>query len=367
MKRVALLTSVVALAAAMGSAPSIAQMQPKGGEGPANVQGAPGGQSQTQQPAQQKEQAPARQGAGKAEPGEKSTKGAQQSEPKAPKGSAEKSAEPKDKGTKGTAEKATEPKDKGTKGTAEKMEPKDKGTKGTAEKMEPKDKGTKGAEKGMAPDDKGTKGTAQKGTEPKDKAKTAEPKDKAGTGGRVQVSEQQRTSLTQTFSRETRINRVTNVNFSINVGTRVPRTVRLVALPASVIAIVPGYRSYRYFAIDDRICIVDPATYEIVEVITISDQTAARSGPGPARLVLTDEERLVILSEVDMSDGSTLALGSLSEGAEVPRGVQVRAFPSTIVQKVPKVKDYKFFTAENRLAIVDPQGSKVQLVIEQRR
>jgi hypothetical protein len=354
MKRVALLTSVVALAAAMGSAPSIAQMQPKGGEGPANVQGAPGGQSQTQQPAQQKEQAPARQGAGKAEPGEKGTKGAQQSEPKAPKGSAEKSAEPKDKGTKGTAEKA---------------EPRDKGTKG-AEKTEPKDKGTKGAEKGekgMAPDDKGTKGTAQKGTEPKDKAKTAEPKDKAGTGGRVQVSEQQRTSLTQTFSRETRINRVTNVNFSINVGTRVPRTVRLVALPASVIAIVPAYRSYRYFAIDDRICIVDPATYEIVEVITISDQTAARSGPGPARLVLTDEERLVILSEVDMSDGSTLALGSLSEGAEVPRGVQVRAFPSTIVQKVPKVKDYKFFTAENRLAIVDPQGSKVQLVIEQRR
>jgi Protein of unknown function (DUF1236) len=352
MKRVALLTSVVALAAAMGSAPSIAQMQPKGGEGPA-VQGAPGGQSQMQEPAQKKEQAPARQGAGKAEPGDKGTKGAQQSEPKAPKGSTEKRAEPKDKGTKGTAEKATEPKDKGTKGTAE--------------KAEPKDKGTKGAEKGMAPDDKGTKGTAQKGTEPKDKAKTAEPKDKAGTGGRVQVSEQQRTSVAQTLSRETRINRVTNVNVSINVGTRVPRTVRLVALPASVFAIVPAYRSYRYFAIDDRICIVDPATYEIVEVITISEQTAARSGPGSARLVLTDEERLVILSEVDMSDGSTLALGSLSEGAEVPRGVQVRAFPSTIVQKVPKVKDYKFFTAENRLAIVDPQGSKVQLVIEQRR
>ena len=127
------------------------------------------------------------------------------------------------------------------------------------------------------PTTRATKGTAQKGTEPKDKAKTAEPK--AGSGRRVQLSEQQRTNLGQTLSRETRVNRVTNVNFSINVGTRVPRTVRLVALPASVIAIVPAYRSYRYFAVDDRICIVDPATYEIVEVITISGQTAARGGP----------------------------------------------------------------------------------------
>ena len=359
MKRVALLTSVAAVAVAMAGMPGIAQMQPKGGEGSPNVQGAPGGQSE-------KEKAPARQGAGKAEPGEKGTKGAQQSEPKAPKGSAEKSAEPKDKATKGTAEKA-EPRDKGTKGTAEKAEPKDKGTKGTAEKAEPKDKGTKGAEKGMAPDDKGTKGTAQKGTEPKDKAKTAEPKDKAGAGSRAQLSEQQRTNLGQTLSRETRVNRVTNVNFSINVGTRVPRTVRLVALPASVIAIVPAYRSYRYFAVDDRICIVDPATYEIVEVVTISGQTAGRGGSGSVALVLTEEERQIILSEVDTSNGSTLALGALSEGAEVPRGVQVRVFPDTVVQKVPKVKDYKFFTAENRIAIVDPQGSKVQLLLEQRR
>jgi len=343
MKRVALLTSVAAVAVAMAGVPGIAQMQPKGGEGSPNVQGAPGGQSE-------KEKAPARQGAGKAEPGEKGTKGAQQSEPKAPKGSAEKSAEPKDKATKGTAEKA---------------EPREKATKGTAEKAEPKDKGTKGAEKGMAPEDKGTKGTAQKGAEPKDKAKTAEPKDKAGASGRAQLSEQQRTNLGQTLSRETRVNRVTNVNFSINVGTRVPRTVRLVALPASVIAIVPAYRSYRYFAVDDRICIVDPASYEIVEVVTISGQTAARGGSGV--LVLTEEERQIILSEVDTRDGSTMALGALSEGAEVPRGVEVRTFSSTVVQKVPKVKDYKFFTAENRIAIVDPHGSKVQLVLEQRR
>jgi hypothetical protein len=68
-----------------------------------------------------------------------------------------------------------------------------------------------------------------------------------------------------------------------------------------------------------------------------------------------------------MGGGSTLGLGAIAEGADVPRDVQVRAFPDAIVQKVSKVKGYRFFTAENRLAIVDPQGSKVLLVIEQRR
>ena len=56
----------------------------------------------------------------------------------------------------------------------------------------------------------------------------------------------------------------------------------------------------------DRICIVEPNTYEIVEVITVSGQTAVREDRGGhAKLVLTDEERMIILREVDMSDGST--------------------------------------------------------------
>jgi hypothetical protein len=358
MNRVVLLTSLAALAVAMGGVPAGAQ-QMKGDEkgGPPQAQGSPGsnpgGQSQMQQPAQ-KEPGTAKQGTGKAEPG---AKGANQNKGQSEKGAAQ--TQPKDSPSKGTAEKA-EP--KASKGAEKSTEP--KSSKGAEKSPEPKDKTSKGAEKGATPTDKAPKGTAQKGTEPSDKAKTAEPK--AGTGQRVQLSEQQRTNVGQTLTREKQLHRVTNINVSINVGTRIPRSVRLVAVPASVIAIVPAYRSYRYFAVEDRICIVDPATYEIVEVIPVSGQTAGH-GPAHATLVLTDEERLAILHEVDMSGGSTLGLGALTEGAEVPRGVQVRVFPSTIVQKVPKVKDYKFFTTENRIAIVDPQGSKVQLVIEQRR
>jgi hypothetical protein len=353
-----LMTSVAALAVAMGGVPAGAQMKGDEKGGPPQAQGSPGsnpgGQSQMQQPAQ-KEPGTAKQGAGKAEQGEK---GASQGKGQSERGTAQ--TQPKDSPSKGTAEKA-EP--KASKGAEKSTEP--KSSKGAEKSPEPKDKTSKGAEKGAAPTDKAPKGTAQKGTEPSDKAKTAEPK--AGSGQRVQLSEQQRTNVGQTLSREKQLNRVTNINVSINVGTRIPRSVRLVAVPASVIAIVPAYRSYRYFAVEDRICIVDPATYEIVEIIPVSGQTAGHGGPAHVTLVLTEEERLAILHEVDMSGGSTLGLGALTEGAEVPRGVQVRAFPSTIVQKVPKVKDYKFFTTENRVAIVDPQGSRVSLVIEQRR
>jgi hypothetical protein len=294
----------------------------------------------------------------KAAPSQQREPGAAQKENPAEQGEPKQKAEPKSKGAqgemkeqpgKGTAQ--TKPND--GKGTAEKAaEPKDKATKGTAEKS-PEPKGTKGtAEKAPAPQDKATKGAA------------SEP-NKAGTGNRVQLTDEKRTNVSQTILKDRNVNRATNITISIHVGTRLPRSVHLVGLPASVIEIVPEYRSYSYFVKDDQICIVDPSSYEIVEIIPASGQVATRSGP--ATLMLTDEERAIVLREVDMGGGSTLGLGALNEGSDVPRDVKVRVFPETIVQKVPKLKGYSFFTAENRLAIVDQQGSKVQLIIEQRR
>ena len=83
--------------------------------------------------------------------------------------------------------------------------------------------------------------------------------------------------------------------------------------------------------------------------------------------MLTEKEKEILLREVDLRSDSTLALGALTEGAEVPRDVSLRNFSATVVEQVPKVRDYKYVTAENRLAIVDPRGSKVELVIEDRR
>jgi hypothetical protein len=314
-----LLTST-AVALFLGLAPASAQMQQKEEKS--------SGPSQMQERSQQDKGASQRQ-----EPQGKTSKE-----------SAEKKAEPKEK-AKGYAQKDTEPKEKSTKGSAERSEPKDKASKGTAEKS--------------------TKGTAGRDAPAVDKAAGTE---RTGAAQRVQITEEKRTNIHQTILKERNVNRVTNVNFSINIGTRVPRSVRLVVLPASVITIVPEYRSYRYFVADDQICIVEPSTYEIVEVIRVSDRTASRDNRGgSARLVLTEEEKAILLREVDLRGGSTLALGALTEGADIPRDVNLQTFPAIVVEKVPKVRDYKYVAAENRLAIVDPRGSKVELVVEGRR
>jgi len=260
------------------------------------------------------------------------------------------SAEPKGKG-------AAQGEPKGTKG-AEQAQPKEQG-KGTAE-SQPKDKGTKGTAE-TQPKEQGTKGSAQ--TQPKEQDKSSDSKSEK-SGDRVQLSEQQRTSVHQTVLKERNVNRVNQVNFSISVGTRVPRSVHLVALPASVISLVPQYRSYQYFVANDEICIVEPSSYEIVEVISSSGKTAQT---GARTLMLTAEERHIIIENVEMRGDSTLALGSLNEGSPVPREARLQAFPEVVVQKVPKVRGFKFFTVENRIAIADEQGSKVALVIDAKR
>jgi uncharacterized protein DUF1236 len=344
MTRSALLAST-AVALVLGLAPANAQMQQK------EERTSP---SQTQQERSQQDK------------GATERSQTQDQKGQAGRSASDKSAEPKDKATKGSAQRDTEPKEKSSKGTAEGN---DKDRKGSADKGgEPKDKATKGtAERDTPSRDKAAGDKAAGDKAARDKAAGTE---RSGSSQRVQLTEEKRSNINQTILRDRNVNRINTVNFSINVGTRVPRSVRLVALPASVIEIVPEYRSYRYFVVDDQICIVEPSTYEIVEVIRVSDRTAgrdSRAGGGSAALMLTEKEKEILLREVDLRSDSTLALGALTEGAEVPRDVSLRTFSAAVVAQVPKVRDYKYVTAEHRLAIVDPRGSKVELVIEDRR
>ncbi len=219
MSKSALLAST-AIGLLLCIAPASAQMQQKGSEEKAAPQQGPAAGQKEQAPAEKKAE-PKGKGAAQGEMKEQPGKGSAQTAPKDGKGTAEKAPEPKDKTTKGTAEKGAEPKDKATKGTAEKA-------------PEPKDKATKGA--------------------------GAEPKDKAASANRVQLTEEKRTNLGQTMAKESNLNRAKNINVSVNIGTRLPNSVHLVALPASIIRIVPEYRTYRYVVVNDQICIVEPSS-----------------------------------------------------------------------------------------------------------
>ena len=88
----------------------------------------------------------------------------------------------------------------------------------------------------------------------------------AGAGAKL--STEQRTKIT-TVIRNEHVAPATNVNFSISVGTRIPREVRYHPLPAEVVTIYPEWRGYNYVLVRDQIVVIDPETLEIVAILDV--------------------------------------------------------------------------------------------------
>lgn len=89
------------------------------------------------------------------------------------------------------------------------------------------------------------------------------------SGAAVTLNTEQKQRIRTTVLRAGNAPRVTNVNFSINVGTVVPRTVRVVAVPPTLVEIHPAWRGFLYFVHGDQIVIVEPGTLRIVAVIEV--------------------------------------------------------------------------------------------------
>jgi len=88
-------------------------------------------------------------------------------------------------------------------------------------------------------------------------------------GASVTLTTEQRTKIRTTVLEGRSAPRVDRVDFSLNVGTVVPRTVRVVEVPETIIEIHPEWRGYRYFVYKEDIIIVDPRTLAIVAVIEV--------------------------------------------------------------------------------------------------
>lgn len=138
-----------------------------------------------------------------------------------------------------------------------------------------------------SPDSKGSmdKGS-MKSSEPAGKAPKAAEQDKSGSGmksssdtkssttgqgaaaGAAKLSTEQQTKIS-TVIKSQKVERVdaSKLNISINVGTRVPSTVRFHRLPVEVITIYPQWRGYDYILVGDQIVILDPRSHEIVFII----------------------------------------------------------------------------------------------------
>jgi hypothetical protein len=181
------------------------------------------------------------------------------------------------------------------------------------------------------------------------------------------LNEQQTKSISTAIARE-KVNPVTNVNFSISIGTAVPRTVRLQPLSAEINSIVPQYRGYNYFVTRDQIVIVEPTSYKIVTVLPYTASGSASIAPAARQRAtkFSQQERDVIRKQMPsrpMRSPSTTTR-EMTIGEEVPSSVTVEEFPETVYREVPEVRSYRYYRTDRNVVVIDPDRRTVVDVIE---
>jgi hypothetical protein len=88
-----------------------------------------------------------------------------------------------------------------------------------------------------------------------------------GAAAPASLSTEQRTTI-RTVIQKQNVQRMTNVNFTISVGTKVPSTgVRFYPVPVELVQIYPSWRGYDFILVGDQIIVVNPRTHEIVAVL----------------------------------------------------------------------------------------------------
>lgn len=335
--RIALIGAAASVALVSATAMGLAQA-PGGGEAPGKMQG-PGTQG------------PGSQGPAVKQPGGQSPgagKGDVQRAPDAGqgKGMREGQATPGKDQPKATESQHEKSPPKATQGQPDKAQP--KASEGQPEKGQPK--ASQGQPEKSQP--KSSQGQPDKGQ----KSTQGQPQGPS----RVQVSEQQRSGVRERLFKDGKVER-TKLNIRVNVGGRVPRSVHLLPLPVFILDLAPSYRGYSYVVLEDEtIYIVDPRSYDVVDVIEAGTQRADR--PHGPRLSLSQEQMRFIAANVRREPRADVRV-RLALGAEVPRDVELLAFPREVVSHLPDLEGYRYIVADNDIVVVDPHERGVVLVI----
>ncbi|RXH23050.1 MULTISPECIES: DUF1236 domain-containing protein [Bradyrhizobium] len=211
-------------------------------------------------------------------------------------------------------------------------------------------------------------GSTNPAQQPNNQQNTADRSSNTNMNASVNINDQQRTRISASIS-HLNVQPLANVNFSLSVGTVVPRDVRLQPLPAEVVEIVPQYRGYNFVLVKDEIVIVEPSTYKIVTVLPYSGRSTASA---PARteqrkVTFSDRDREVIRKhakarpverEKRVTTGSSVRT-EIRTGERVPEGVEIEAFPEEVYRDAPTLREYRYINRDSRTYIVEPHERRV--------
>jgi len=85
----------------------------------------------------------------------------------------------------------------------------------------------------------------------------------------VNFTTEQRTHIRETVLVGGNVPRVNNINFAVNVGVAVPKSVHVATVPSVIVEYHPAWRGFLYFVYNDEIIIVDPRSHQIVAVLDV--------------------------------------------------------------------------------------------------
>ncbi|MFL6937359.1 MAG: DUF1236 domain-containing protein [Xanthobacteraceae bacterium] len=203
---------------------------------------------------------------------------------------------------------------------------------------------------------------------------TVNQRDQAGstqssTSGTTQVTQEQQTKFNQVIEKQ-KVQSVTNVNFSVSVGSTVPSSVRFHDVPRDIVTINPEFRGKKFVVVRDEIVIVEPRTHKIVSVIprsargTTGTATSTRQTTS-SKLNLAPEKRRVIRETVIKEQAAPRCADlQISVGAEVPRSLQLRPLPDVVVTEVPEIRSYDFCIKGDDVVLIDPSDYRIVEVID---
>ena len=176
---------------------------------------------------------------------------------------------------------------------------------------------------------------------------------------RTRLSMDDRARLHRTFDLQHA--RVTNPRFDWHVGHRIPRSVHLLPIPVEVVSFFPYYRDMSYFVVGDDVCIVDPRSYEVIDVI---DQGYWGPRSRVVELRLSAGQIALVRDSIPGNFPEAGVRLRLALGAEIPDDVALYDFPGVVLDRIPELRDFQFLVTDDQIVIVVPHDRSIALVID---
>ena len=199
---------------------------------------------------------------------------------------------------------------------------------------------------------------------PTQTAQPTTPANAPASKGIVVLNAQQQTQVGQAIAQRN-ITPLTNVTFSIAIGTQVPRSVQLRALSSDLVTFVPDYRGYSYFVVEEQIMIVEPASHEIVAIVPYTgagpapapSQVATTPAPMNSRPVRLNTEQREVQKKHVKERKATKPTRERSKPVEeqIPRQVVVESEPRR--EASPKRRD-RYIREDDDVMVIDPDDEE---------